>query len=131
MKVTELRNFDGLLEFSFGNTPELADDLLRLVIAGQKTATCCAFDAASPISAVGDRQIVLDGAGRRTCVIEITEVTITLFDQVTANFAYLEGEGDRSLQHWRTVHEAYFRCEGKFMPDMPLLCETFRVVDVL
>ena len=31
--------------WSFGNTPEMADDLLALVLAGKKVATCCLLRA--------------------------------------------------------------------------------------
>jgi hypothetical protein len=32
---------------------------------------------------------------------------------------------------WRHDHEAYFREEGTFAPDMLLWCERFRLVEVL
>ncbi len=35
------------------------------------------------------------------------------------------------MNFWRIAHEAYFREEGGFAPDMMLWCETFRLVEVL
>jgi hypothetical protein len=51
--------------FSFGDFPAMADELLALVIAGTKTATCGAlrdFPAGSPdMPVAGRRDVVLDG----------------------------------------------------------------------
>jgi uncharacterized protein YhfF len=52
---------------------------------------------------------------------------------VTAEHAYREGEGDRSLSHWRGVHRKFFtqelEAEGlEFSEDMKLVCEEFEVV---
>jgi uncharacterized protein YhfF len=72
---------------------------------------------------------VLDGDGRPACVIETTEVTYRLYNEIDANFAYEEGEGDRSLAYWREAHRIYFRRLGRFSDDMMLMCERFRLVE--
>ncbi len=117
----------GLTRFSFGDSPALADELLALVLAGRKTATCSAA-VDGPLSTVGELAVVLDGAGVPAAVIETVEYTQRHFDQVDAAFAHDEGEGDRSLAHWRQAHERYFRRLGRFAPDMMLYCERFRLV---
>ncbi|MCK1977755.1 ASCH domain-containing protein, partial [Jeotgalicoccus huakuii] len=61
--------------------------------------------------------------------IEPGDLTVRRFDDVDAAFAEDEGEGP--LDDWRKGHEAYFRRNGGFSPDMKLLCERFRVVEVL
>jgi uncharacterized protein YhfF len=125
----------GLDRFAFGDTPEMADDLLALVLEGTKTATCSALSEyaaeGEPIVQVGERSVVLDGRGRPACVIEICEVAIQRFGEVDAAFARDEGEGDRSLAYWRREHERYFRKYGLFSEDMLLFCERFRVVEIL
>jgi uncharacterized protein YhfF len=119
--------------FAFGDSPELADELLALVLAGRKTATCGALrdypegDAAMPV--VGRRDIVLDGRGEPAAVIETLEVTIQRFDAVDGLFAVEEGEG--TYEEWRAAHEAYFGRNGGFSPDMMLVCERFRLVEIL
>jgi uncharacterized protein YhfF len=50
---------------------------------------------------------------------------------VGAAFAYEEGEGDRSLRYWREAHRNYFGRMGRFSEDMMLMCERFRLVEVL
>ena len=59
-----------------------------------------------------------------------TEARVVPFDQVDADHARDEGEGDRSLEHWRVVHERYFaeHADGGFLPDMPVVLERFRVL---
>src|SRR5262245_36847989 len=125
-----------LEQFAFGDSPEMADELLALVLAGTKTATCSALSEyeaeGEPIDLTpGGRSVVLDGRGRPACVIETCEVTIRRFDEVDAAFARDEGEGDRSLAYWRSEHERFFRKHGVFSADMPLVCERFRLVEAL
>ncbi len=121
----------------FGDNPALADELLALVLAGAKTATCSALweweaKGKTP-TAVGAFWIVLDGRGEPRCVVETVEVTMRRFDAVDADFAYAEGEDDRTLASWRAGHERFFTrtlaAIGKvFTPEMPLVCERFRLV---
>ncbi|PSH67156.1 MULTISPECIES: ASCH domain-containing protein [Phyllobacterium] len=121
--------------FAFGDSPALADELLALVLAGKKTATCSALrdyasdSAGKPV--VGRRDVVLDGAGKPAAVIETVEVSYRRFDEVDPAFARDEGEGDGTLEQWRHGHESYFRRNGGFSPDMDLLCERFRLVEIL
>jgi uncharacterized protein YhfF len=119
----------------FGDSAELADELLNLVLMGKKTATCSAlwqYEAeGAPVPKPGARSVVLDGANRPRCVIEITEVEIRPFDKVDAQFAHDEGEGDQSYAYWRDAHEKYFRRQGPFSPDMLVVCERFRLIEKL
>ncbi|MBS3651246.1 ASCH domain-containing protein [Pseudaminobacter sp. 19-2017] len=123
------------ITFSFGDSPEMADELLALVIAGTKTATCGAlrdFPEDSPARpVVGRRDVVLDGQGRRAAVIETVEVTLRRFDEVDESFAFDEGEGFRTLTDWRAGHQRFFERNGGFAPGMELVCERFRLVEVL
>ncbi|RLP73315.1 ASCH domain-containing protein [Mycetocola tolaasinivorans] len=120
----------------FGATPEHADDLLGLVLAGFKTGTASAVwdyehvDEAFPEP--GEFSIILDGAGLPRAVIETTAVSTVAFDRVDAEHARAEGEGDRTLEYWRAAHEQYWREHSEnprgFEPQMPILCERFRLV---
>jgi uncharacterized protein YhfF len=121
--------YQGLRSFAFGDGPALADELIDLVIKGVKTATCSTEDEPNT-STPGEQWIVLDGSGAPRCVIEFTEVTYRRYNEMDAAFAYDEGEGDRSLDHWRDAHRSYFGRQGKFREDMMLMCERFRLVEV-
>jgi len=97
---------------AFGDNPELADELGALIVSGIKTGTCSALweweaEGASPPE-VGFVSVVLNGAGEPLCVIETTEVTHRKYNEVDADFARAEGEGDLSLAYWRDAHKRFF-----------------------
>ena len=89
--------------WSFGDSSELADDLGALVTAGTKTATCCSLRglelAGEPVPAVGNVSVLLDGRGEPLCVVETSGVEVKPYNEVGADFAHAEGEGDRSLAY--------------------------------
>jgi len=121
--------YQGLRSFAFGDGPELADELLDLVMRGVKTATCSTEDEPNT-STPDERWVVLDGSGEPRCVIETLEVTYRRYNEVDAAFAHEEGEGDRSLAYWREAHRRYFERQGRFSEDMMLMCERFRLIEV-
>ena len=122
--------------WSFGASPEQADALLSLVLAGTKTATAGAFwdyeSEEEPLPEVGSLSILLDGAGHPQALVEITDVRIAPFDEVDEEHARREGEGDLSLAHWREVHRQFFldvaTHDRGFESTMPVVLERFRVV---
>jgi uncharacterized protein YhfF len=121
----------------FGDNEGMANELGHLVKNGIKMATCSMlweYEAEQePIPQVGELSITIDWAGRPLCLIETTEVEIKPFNEVDAQFAYDEGEGDRSLAYWRRAHQAFFTRVGRainreFRDDMPVVCERFHVI---
>ncbi|EJM99947.1 ASCH domain-containing protein [Phyllobacterium sp. YR531] len=123
------------LKFAFGDSPALADELLALVLEGKKTATCAAVrdyvEDSTEKPVVGRRDVVLDGAGNPAAVIETVEISYRRFNEVDADFAREEGEGAATLEQWRHDHQNYFSRNGGFSPDMELLLERFRLVEIL
>ena len=120
-----------LESFSFGDIPELADELVELALVGKKTATCWPASEGAKGVEVGKRWIVKDGQGRPRAVLETVELTRRRFEEVDEAFAADEGEGDRSLAYWRQAHTNYFTRQGTFSPGMDLYCERFRLVEIL
>ena len=123
--------------WSFGDTPEMADELGALVVSGRKTATCSALweleAEDGPMPRVGEKAVILNGGDEPLCVIETTEVEVRRFDGVDERFAGDEGEGDRTLKYWRGAHRDFFArtlpgIGRAFAEDMPLVCERFRVI---
>lgn len=114
--------------FSFGDSPEMADELGQLVLEGKKTATCWPVSQGE-LTTLGKRMVMLDGSGCPRAVLETVELTKRRFGEVDAAFAYDEGEGDRTLEWWRAAHREYFGRRGEFSEDMTLYCERFRVVE--
>jgi uncharacterized protein YhfF len=118
---------EGLERFSFGDGSDLADSLLSLVLAGEKTATC--WDAAlGQQTEIGKLMVACDGQGRPRAVLRTLMLSQRRFCDVSAEFARKEGEGDLSLEWWRDAHERYFRRNTSFSPDMTLWCEEFELV---
>jgi uncharacterized protein YhfF len=117
--------------FSFGDSPELANELVELVLAGTKRATCWAESQGLLSAEVGKLMVALDGYGLPRAVLRTLELTKRRFDEVDEDFAFDEGEGDRSLGFWRDAHTRYFTRLGRYAPDMMLWCERFEVVELL
>ncbi|MGN8246025.1 ASCH domain-containing protein [Cellulomonas soli] len=121
--------------WSFGDNAALADELLGLVLAGRKTGTATSMveleDAGEPVPRVGDLSIVLDGDGEPRALLRTTQVEVAPFGEVGADFAFAEGEDDRSLASWRTEHERYWRRvlgDDRFSTDLLVVQERFEVV---
>ncbi len=121
----------------WGDSPEMADELGALIVQGKKTATCSALweweaEGESPPE-TGAITIVLDGGDEPIGIVESTEVAIRKYNEVQADFAREEGEGDLSLEYWRQAHRKFFSralleiCKD-FSEDMPLVCERFRLI---
>lgn len=129
------KDWQDLPGFAFGDNPALADELLALVLDGTKSATCSAkveFDLdGEPLPKVGERWIVLNGQQIPACIIETASIEITPYNEVDADFAAAEGEGDLSLEYWREAHRTFFeRQKFGWTEDMPLVCERFKVIHV-
>lgn len=118
--------------WSFGDSAEMADELAKLVIAGDKQASCgslAAWQQGDETVSPGDYHIVLDGRENPACVIRTTSLKLIRFNEVTAQDAAAEGEGDKSLQYWRKEHQEFFTREGTFSEEMELIFETFVLVE--
>ena len=123
--------------WSFGDSPGLADELLALVLEGRKTAAASLVveyeDVGDPLPAPGDLSIVLDGRAEPRALIRTTRVEIVPFAEVTVEHASLEGEGDRTLEAWRTEHRRAWQGPlasfgHELDPSMPVVCERFAVL---
>lgn len=122
------------LSWSFGDSPELADELVALVVTGVKTASCgsfSSFEKEETPPSVGSYSIVLSGNGSPVCVIRTTAMYLKRFSDVTAEMAKKEGEGDLSLDYWRKAHQGFFAREGTYSEDMELVFEEFQLIEIL
>lgn len=98
--------------WSFGDNPELADELLKLVLTGNKRGTATRVveleRTGEKMPEVGDYNIILNGKGKPSAIIRTTSVEINPFDEVEEAFAYSEREDDRTLESWRREHWKYW-----------------------
>jgi len=97
----------------FGDSTELADELVGLVLARIKRATTSLnrdfAQQNTPLPKPGDLQVVLDGEQTPRCIIRIVQVEVKAMRSVDGRFAWDEGGGDRSLAWWRSAHTRYFK----------------------
>lgn len=121
----------------WGDSPEMADELGALIAQGIKTGTCSALweweAEGRPIPQEDTITVVLDGHGEPLCIVETVKVTIRKYNEVGADFARAEGEGDLSLDYWREAHKNFFsrvlpKIGKEFSEDMLLVCERFKVI---
>ena len=138
MTAQEMWNASGIQAdyeaWAFGDDP---DTLAELVRTGVKTATASAYPfyelEGEDLPKAGEYSVILDTKDEAVCIIRTTKVYVTPYRDVTAEQAWKEGEGDRSLSYWRRVHEAFFRKELEkagltFTEDMGVVCEEFEVI---
>ena len=123
--------------FQIGSTEEDANEGADLIVSGAKTATSSLLWKYEAVGTrppqEGDLSIVLNGQEEPVCVVETTWVAVQPFAQVDAQFARDYGEWDRTLTTWVEQCWDYYseQCEelGRTAsPEMPLVCERFRVV---
>ncbi len=114
-----------------------ADLLADLVLKGEKTATASVYDLYAvdndTLPQEGTFDVILDSQDQAVCIVEVTKVSVQPFHQVSADHAYKEGEGDKSLAYWRQVHEEVFtewmsEAGLTFTPDSKVVLEEFRKV---
>lgn len=120
----------------FGDTPQMNDRLLALILAGEKSITATTpwiYERNAELRPVeGGYTVVLDGAGTPRAVLRTTAVKTVRFDEVTAEDSRYEGKPVRPLEAWREVHWQYFaralaplgRAPAE---DMPVTLERFEV----
>lgn len=103
--------------WSFGNTKTMADELLALVIAGKKQATASYYDSyiasSETLPEKGTYSVLLDGDNTPRAVILTQHVEMIPFKQVSQAHAFLEGEGDRTLDYWQEHHQKFFSAEAR------------------
>lgn len=126
--------YPSALSWSFGDSPELADELANLVIKGLKTASCgslFSFENEEEPPTVGSYSIILDGTGVPVCVIRTIAMFLMRFSDVTEELARKEGEGDLSLNYWRKGHQSFFEREGTYSENMEIVFEEFQLIEVV
>ncbi|MEV0130358.1 ASCH domain-containing protein [Dactylosporangium sp. NPDC050688] len=136
---------DQLPEFHFAWPGPLRDALVAAVLDGTKTTTTGLVQDFEldgvPLPAAGDRAAVVDSAGRRVAVIELTHVRVRRLGDVDVTHARDEGEGHDTVAAWRAGHEDFWHGESyrgwlgdpgyTVDDDTPAVLQRFRVVERL
>ena len=134
MTIDLNEKYPGAGSFKFGDSDAMNAELIALVRAGKKTATCGKasdfVDDPGSVPLVGRRDIVTNWDGSPAVVIETVSVERKAFDQIDEGFALAEGE-DETHGDWHKSHVAYFERNGGWSGDMEMICERFKVVEDL
>jgi len=97
-------------EFAFPGP--LRDQLVAAILDGTKTTTTGLIAnyeyEGSPLPRSGQREAVIDSAGIRVAVIELTAVRVIRLGDVDLAHAVGEGEGYTSVAEWRAGHEEFW-----------------------
>lgn len=118
--------------WAFGDTPGMADELSALVIGGKKTATSSLYaeylQEGEPLPKSGQLNILLDSQGKPVALLETTGVEVLKFSEVSEEHAIREGEGDLSLEYWRTEHRRFWSKGKRFDDSTLVVTECFKVI---
>ena len=122
-------------EFAFPGP--LRDQLVAAILDGRKTTTSGLVadyeHESEPLPHPGLRQAVIDSAGQRVAVIEITAVRVLRLADVDLAHAVGEGEGYATVAEWRAGHERFWHSadvrESLGDPDFTVSDETLVVAE--
>jgi uncharacterized protein YhfF len=128
-------------EFAFPGP--LRDQLVAAILDGRKTTTSGLVadyeHENEPLPEPGLRQAVIDSAGQRVAVIEITAVRVLRLADVDLAHAVGEGEGYATVAEWRAGHERFWHSadvrESLGDPDFTVnddtlvVAESFRLIE--
>ncbi|MET1006295.1 MAG: ASCH domain-containing protein [Propionibacteriaceae bacterium] len=97
----------------FGDSVEMADELVGLVIRGVKTGTAgllSDFDLdTDPLPRIGGHWIACDGSGAPRVVLQSVDLRLGSIDSVDDAFAWDEGEMDRTRDSWLEGHRRFWQ----------------------
>ncbi len=136
-KMPEYKDQKMTDSYYFCDNEKDANECSELVFNGIKRATAgskfCYDKESWDIPKVGDLTVITDWSGEATSIIKTTKVEFIPYKEITAEHAFIEGEGDKSLEYWRKVHWDYYTRElakynEKLSEEMIIIFEEFEKV---
>jgi uncharacterized protein YhfF len=123
-----------LRALELGTPGEMRTWLNGLVLDGSKRATAGLYqadylDEGEELEVPGERLALVDSDGGFVAEVEVTAASLVPLSAVTWEFAEAEGEGFRSVDHWREVHTRFWAAAGNEVTDESIVtCVSFRLV---
>ena len=123
--------------YGIGDSPELKQELLGLILEGKKRASTTLVRESMlegwPEPEVGQYNIVLDGNDEPAAVIRTVSVRRCRFIEVDEEHAYWEGEDERTLDAYIREHTKYYTRIGRrrgfeFTLDMEVILDRYELV---
>lgn len=122
-------------EFSF--EPNFTgEQQLFLLLNGKKTAAFSTFESyginMEPLPVTGELYIVENKDGEPKAIIEVTDVIVRPFCEITWELAQKDGENE-NLEEWKDRQKEYFEeeaaiCGFDFTESSKILCQQFNVI---
>ncbi|MCL9805470.1 ASCH domain-containing protein [Flavobacterium amniphilum] len=137
LKNPEYKNMNEPQSFYFCDNKKEADECAELVMKKIKQATSPSawwFEKnKEEIPKIGDIAIVTNWNKEPKAIIRTKKVEIVKFKNITPEYAFIEGEGNKTLEYWKKVHWAYYTNEmHKFSEkpneEMKIVCEYFETI---
>ena len=136
-KYPEYADQDFTDSFCFCDNIKDAKACAALVQQGIKQATSTSqwyFDNHDEdFPEVGNVYVITDWFGIAKAIVKTTKIELTPFNQITEEYAAIEGEGDKSLKYWKESHWDYYTREMEEFGEQPneemiIVCEQFETL---
>lgn len=126
-----LRFQQDIVDWHFGDNKKMADELFDLVLKGDKTATSCLYNKNDKLNQ--GFSILTNWDKSKKIILQTSKIYKTTFDKVTKEHAFKEGEKDKTLKSWKTIHKAFFSKELSlkgipFNDNIDIICEEFKMI---
>jgi uncharacterized protein YhfF len=116
---------DGLRSIEFGTPGSSRENLVNLILHGDKRATAGLrrdYDIeGEEVEHVGELLAMLDNDGAHVGTLRITRVDVLRFADVPDEFALAEAEGDLNAADFRASHLDYWTKAGEHVDDDTLI----------
>lgn len=120
-------------KWCFLDNKEESDYLFELVKVGVKTATSYLFIDNKQLLNENPVSILTNWDKTEELKINTTKIYKCKFKEISKEHAFKEGEGDKTLKHWKKVHKKFFikeceRLNKKFSEGIEIVCEEFEIL---
>lgn len=116
---------DGLRTIEFGTPGPSRENLVHLVLHGNKRATAGLLSEyeheGERIEHVGELLAMVDNQGQHVGTLRVTRTEVLRFADVPDEFALMEAEGDLDAADFRSSHLAYWTNIGEVVTDETLI----------
>lgn len=120
---------DGLRSIEFGTPGPSRENLVNLVLHGNKRATAGLLSEyereGEPVEHVGELLAVVDNSGTHVGTLRVTRAEVLRFGEVPDEFALAEAEGDLNAADFRASHRAYWSAHGELITDDTLVVTVY------
>lgn len=126
---------NGLRSIEFGTPGESRENLVNLILYGNKRATAGLLkeyeEEGEPIEHVGEFLAMIDNNGGHVGTLQVTRVEVLRFIDVPDEFALAEAEGDLNAEDFRRSHLAFWTRVGESVDDeTPIVTIYFNLLPV-